>query len=107
MKNRLLTANERNLFLPALAGFFIAGVWLATRTIVGLWPLWLAAVAALLFFLLRALRMPLRLMLLPIAMMLALLWTQHWLNPAMPTEGTYDVFTATVYGDSKSMTRGT
>lgn len=101
MNSRPLQGDERNLFLPALAGFFIAGVWLATRTSPGLWPLWLLPGTALLAVPLRMLRLPLRLLLLPLALMLALLWTQRWLNPPMPAEAEYDVITATVYGDSK------
>jgi competence protein ComEC len=91
---------ERNLFLPALAGFFVAGVWLAPNVSVGLWPLWLLALALLLIFPLRMLNLPLRLAALPLALMFALLWTQVWLHPAVPEEGRYAV-TATVYGDSK------
>jgi len=91
---------ERNLFLPALAGFFIAGIWLASHVSAGLWPLWLAALALLLIPPLRMLGLPLRVICLPLALMAALLWTQIWLHPAMPDEGRYTV-TATVYGDSK------
>jgi len=101
MKRRALPDIERNLFLPALAGFFVAGVWLATKSSAGLWPLWILPIAALLVIPLRALRLPLRLVCMPIALMCALLLTQHWLNPDIPEEGKYDTITATVYGDSK------
>ena len=96
---------ERNLFLPALAGFFVAGVWLAPRVAGGLWPLWFIALALLLLFPLRRLSLPLRLVALPLALMIALLWTQSWLHPAVPQEGRYAV-TATVYGDSKVNSAG-
>jgi competence protein ComEC len=101
MKRHALPAAERNLFLPALAGFFIAGVWLAPRVCTGLWPLWLLPLAALMLAPLRVLKLPLRLICLPLALMLAMLWTQYWLNPAMPEEGKVETITATVYGDSK------
>ncbi|MBN1777667.1 MAG: ComEC/Rec2 family competence protein, partial [Clostridiales bacterium] len=101
MKKQTPPDIERNLFLPALAGFFVAGVWLATKCSAGLWPLWILPIAALLVVPLRALKLPLRLVWLPVALMLALLWTQYWLNPQMPAEGNYDGITATVYGDSK------
>ncbi len=101
MKRRAASDNERNLFLPALAGFFIAGIWLATRVTPGLWPLWILPGAALLVLPLTWLRLPKRLILLPVALMLAMLWTMHWLNPPMPVEGKYDMVTATVYGDSR------
>ena len=106
MTKRGLPAIEHNLFLPALAGFFVTGVWLATKVSTGLWPLWFLLIAALLVIPLRALRLPLRLVCLPIALMLALLWTQVWLHPTMPEEGKYDAITATVYGDSKINSSG-
>ncbi|MBE0600186.1 MAG: hypothetical protein IH607_00245 [Firmicutes bacterium] len=106
MKGRAVFDNERNLFLPALAGFFIAGIWLATRVTPGLWPLWMLPGAALLLLPLTWLRLPKRLILLPIALMLAMLWTMHWANPPMPAEGRYESITATVHGDSKINTSG-
>ena len=101
MNKGVLPAIERNLFLPALAGFFVAGVWLAQRVSVGWWPLWLLPLAVLMTVPLRLLKLPLRLVCLPLSLMLAILWTQVWLNPAMLAEGRYDTITATVYGDSK------
>ncbi len=100
MNRGTLPAIERNLFLPALAGFFIAGIWLGKHVGTGLWPLWLAVAALLSVFPLRWLRLPLRLACLPLGLMLALFWTQHWLNPAIPAEGEYQTIIATVYGDS-------
>ena len=100
MNRNTLPAIERNLFMPALAGFFIAGIWLARHVSTGLWPLWFAVLGLGLFFPLRVLRLPLRLAWLPVVLMLALFWTQHWLNPSMPAEGKYETITATVYGDS-------
>ncbi|HPJ01352.1 MAG TPA: DNA internalization-related competence protein ComEC/Rec2 [Candidatus Limiplasma sp.] len=106
MKKHIASHNERNLFLPALAGFFVAGIWLATNVTAGLWPLWLLAVAVLAILPLRWLRLKIRLCLLPVALMLSLLWTMHWLNPPMPAEGKYETITATVYGDSKISSSG-
>ena len=106
MKGRIALYNERNLFLPALAGFFVAGIWLAANVTAGLWPLWLLTVAALIILPLRWLRLPIRLCLLPVALMLSLLWTMHWLNPPMPAAGKYETITATVYGDSKISSSG-
>lgn len=106
MKNRTAFTNERNLFLPALAGFFVAGIWLATRVMPGLWPLWLLPGIALLLPVLRLLRLPYRLALLPLALLLAMLWTLQWLYPAMPPAGKYETITATVYGDSKLSSTG-
>lgn len=101
MNRATLPKIERNLFLPALAGFFIAGIWLATRVSAGLWPLWLLLPAVLMLWPLHALRLPPPLALLPVALVLGLFWTQHWLNPSMPAAGTYESITAIVYGDSK------
>lgn len=101
MNKGALPASERNLFLPALAGFFVAGVWVAPRVTQGLWPLLLLPLAALMLVPLRLLRLPPRLLCLPLMLMLALLWTQHWLYPAMPEEGKYETVTATVFGDSR------
>ena len=100
MNGNALPKIERNLFLPALAGFFIAGVWLAPRMETGWWPLWLLLLTALLIIPFRLLRLPMRLLCLPLALLCAMLWTQHWLYPAMPVEGERETITATVYGDS-------
>ncbi len=101
MNRGALPASERNLFLPALAGFFVAGVWLAPRVAPGLWPLLILPLTALLFVPLRLFKLPPRLLCLPVALMLALFWTQAWLHPAMPEEGKYETITAAVFGDSK------
>ncbi|HPF87095.1 MAG TPA: ComEC/Rec2 family competence protein, partial [Candidatus Limiplasma sp.] len=106
MTRDMLPKIERNLFLPALAGFFIVGVWLASKVSTGLWPLWLVPLAVLLVVALRTLRLPLRIACLPIALMLALFWTQHWLYPSMPAQGAYDTIIATVYGSSKLNSAG-
>ena len=106
MKKRFALPTEHNLFLPALAGFIIAGIWLATRITPELWPLWLLPGVVLLLFPLRLLRLPYRLLLLPLTLLLAMLWTMLWLHPATPPEGKYEIITATVYGDSKLSSAG-
>ncbi len=101
-----LHTDERNVFMPALAGFFALGIWLAPRVEAGLWPLWIGVCALLAVVPLRLLRLPLRLICLPLALLCALLWTQHWLSPPMPPPGRVDTITATVYGDSKVSASG-
>ena len=95
-----LGASERVPLLPWLTLAFGVGVWLAPRVAAGGWPLWLLAVAGLVGVSLALLRLPLRWIALPLALMAALLWTQHWLNPAMPLEGAVTTVTARVYGEA-------
>ena len=66
---------ERGFFLPLLALCFGVGIWLAPRVSVGLWPLWLVALAALLALPLALFRLPMRWLCLPLALAVALLWT--------------------------------
>lgn len=101
-----LAARERNHLIPLFALAFGLGVWAAPRVSAGLWPLWLLPVAVLLGIALRLLGMRLRWVCLPIALMIALLWTQARLNPPMPQEGAYREITATVYGDPAERTGG-
>ncbi len=101
MNRGALPASERNLFLPALAGFFVAGVWLAPRVTQGLWPLLLLPLAALMFVPLRLLRLPPRLLCLPLMLMLARFGRSTWLIRRCRRRGNMKTVTATVYGDSR------
>ncbi len=101
-----LAPRERGFFLPLLALCFGIGVWLAPRVTVGLWPLWLVALAMLLVIPLVCFRLPVRWVCLPLALAAALLWTNTWLNPAVPVPGSYDEITATVYGEPSERTAG-
>jgi len=92
-------ASGRSYLIPGMALAFGLGVWLAPHVAAGWWPLWLLPAIALFGLALRWLRLPLRWLLCPLMLVLALLWTQLWLHPAMPAEGEYGVITATVYGE--------
>ena len=89
---------EHNHTLLCAAIVYGAGVWLAPRVDAGWWPLWLLPVSALLWLALWLAKKPCRYGCLPLILMVALLWTQAWLNPQMPEAGSYAEITATVYG---------
>jgi len=97
-------ARERNHLIPTLVLAFGLGVWIAPHVSQGLWPLWLLPAAVLLGVALHWMGKRLRWVCLPIALMIALLWTQTRLNPPMPQEGSYEVITATVFGDPAERT---
>ena len=101
-----LATNERNALIPAMALAFGLGVWLAPRVAAGLWPLWMAPAIVLFGFALYGLNKPVRWVLCPLMLMLALVWTQGWLNPAMPAESKDVSVTATVYGDPAERSGG-
>ncbi|MCE5342019.1 MAG: ComEC/Rec2 family competence protein [Eubacteriales bacterium] len=100
------SVNERTFFLPLLALTFGAGIGLAPHVSVGLWPLWFITAAALLYAALSLLRLPLRWVCLPLALMAALLLTQSRLNlPAAPA-GFYARITATEVGQPAARDSG-
>ncbi len=101
-----LDAAERNRFVPLFALAFGAGVWLAPRVTADAWPLFLLPVTALLLAALFLCRLPLRWAALPLALMVALLWTQARLNPPVPDAGRYAEITATVYGEPSAREDG-
>ena len=94
-----MAEREQSRFIPLLALAYGTGLWLAMRTVAGLWPLWLVAVAAFLWLALRLGRKPLRYACLPLVAMAALFYAQGALQPVMPPEGAYSRITATVSGN--------
>ena len=98
-------APVRSRLMIAAAFSFLSGIWLAPHTQVGLWP-WLLVLAVFptAFFLRKSgYRAHIAAGLFFFAM--GLLWTQVWLNPAVPGEGVCEIH-GRVYGDPTKRSEG-
>ena len=92
-------AREQNALLLTAAVGFALGIWLASKTESGWWPLWLLGPVFLAGLFFRAIHLPVRWLCLPLMVIVGLLWAQPAVTPARPAEGAYTDVRATVYGD--------